>query len=225
MQMKRETRHCEGAARGNPVVFAVTKLVHTSAVRDCHVGFRPPCNDVMDSGNDLLGLDIPLLFAEDAAAVFLDVHLQLPGLFLTGAEIGAEVAVLEFDAVRKGGPLGHLPHELVVLVGGNKQRGGKAVEATLGGSSCGLKQAHLIALDAAVGNILRHLPDEGAQGVVIALDQGQVDGGAVVPQAVAAGAVLGEGMDVGILPIGGDVEAVGLQNLDALVGAGSAAGM
>ena len=30
MQTKRETRHCEGAARGNPVNFTAAKLVHTS---------------------------------------------------------------------------------------------------------------------------------------------------------------------------------------------------
>ena len=115
------------------------------------------------------------------------------------------------------------PHQLMLLVGADEQRRGEGIEAALLGLAGRLEQAELIALDAAVLDILRHRPDEGAQAVVIALDQGQVDGLGVFPQAIAAGAVLGKGMDIGIVPEAGDLQSVAPQDIDALVGAGSAA--
>ena len=58
---------------------------------------------------------------------------MLPGEILTGPEIGAEIPVEEFHAEFMGGPLGNLPHQLVVLVGADEQAGGEAVEAAFGG--------------------------------------------------------------------------------------------
>ena len=43
--------------------------------------------------NDLLRLQVALLLREDTAAVFLNVHLQLPGLFLTCPELRPEITV------------------------------------------------------------------------------------------------------------------------------------
>ena len=146
---------------------------------------------------------------------------MLSGEGLAVPEVGAEVSVEEIHAVFAGGTLCHLPHQLVVLVGADEQGRGEGVEAALGGLPGSLEEAHLVALDAAAGNIGGHLPDEGPQAVVVPLDEGQFDGLGVVPDAVAAGTVLSEGMDVGIVPESRHLQAVAPENLDGLIGTGS----
>ena len=97
---------------------------------------------------------------------------MFPGKLLSGAEIGAEIPVQELHAVLRRRPLGHLPHQLVLLVGADEQGGRKAVEAALGGLTGSLKQAHFVAFDAPPRNVLHHRPDKGAQTVIVADDQG-----------------------------------------------------
>ena len=59
---------------------------------------------------------IALLLAEHAAAVFLHVEAQLPGLLLSGPEAGTEVAVQKPHAVAPGHLLRDLRHALMLLV-------------------------------------------------------------------------------------------------------------
>src|SRR5699024_821491 len=87
----------------------------------------------------------------------------------------------------------------------------------------GAHQAHLVAFDAPAGDIGGHLPDEGPEAVVVLLNQRQPDLLEVVPDRVPAAAVLGEGMDIGIIPEAGDLVSLLLEGRDGPVGAGSAA--
>ena len=72
-------------------------------------------------------------------------------------------------------------------------------------------------------DVLRYRPDKGTQAVIILFDELQVDALGVVPQTISPGAVLGEGMNVGIVPEAGDLIVVGPQNINALIGTGGAA--
>ena len=148
---------------------------------------------------------------------------MLPGEGLTVLKIGTEIPVEEVYAKFGGGTLGGLPHQLVILVGADEQGGGEAVEAQFFGLFRRLKQPDLVALAAAIPDILSHSPDERPQGVVILLDEGQVDGLGVLAQAVAPGAIFGEGMDVGIEPEAADFDFIPPEHLNALVGTGRTA--
>lgn len=71
----------------------------------------------------LLFAQIPFLFAENAATVFLHVVAGFTGALLAFAEVGAEVAVEEGDVVLLGFSLGNFPDEVVFLVGADEERG------------------------------------------------------------------------------------------------------
>ena len=136
-----------------------------------------------------------------------------------------EIPVQKRHAVFCGGPLCHILHQLMILIGADKQGGCEAVEALFFGRFCGLEQAHLVAFDAAVGNVFRHFPHERTQSVVVLLNEGKTDFLGVLPQAVSSGPVFGEGVDVGIIPEAGHIDVFTFQHLNALVGAGGAADM
>ena len=104
-----------------------------------------------------------------------------------------------------------------------KKRRCKAVETQFLCLLCRLKEPDLVALAAAVCDILRHSPDERPQGIVILLDQGQVDGLGILPEAVAPGAVLGKGMDIGVVPETADIKPLSAKRVDTLIGTGGAA--
>ena len=113
----------------------------------------------------------------------------------------------------------------MILIGADEQAGREAVEAAFRGLTGCLKQPHLIAFDAPSGNIRGNLPDKRTQTVVVALNQGQVDGGGIFSNRIAPGPVLGKGVDIGIIPESRDLKTVGAQNLNGLIGAGRAADM
>jgi hypothetical protein len=113
----------------------------------------------------------------------------------------------------------------VILIGADEKAGCKAVEAAFLGLLRCLEQAKLVTLAAAVFDILCHGTDEGPQGIVIFLDQTQIDGFGVFPQAISSGPVLRKGVDIGVEPKAGDLNFIGTQHLNALIGAGGAADM
>jgi hypothetical protein len=76
-----------------------------------------------------------------------------------------------------------------------------------------------------MGNILCNSADEGTQGIVIFFNEGKGNLLGVTPQAISSCPVLGEGVDVGIVPKTGHIKPVSTQNLNALVGARGAANM
>ena len=119
----------------------------------------------------------------------------------------------------------HFPHQLVILIGADEEGGSEGIEAAFSRLTGGVEKAHLIALDAATADVFRNLPDEGPQAVIVPLDEGQFDFLGVLPDAVAAGAVLGEGMDIGVVPVAGNLEAVGAEHIDGLVGTGGTTNM
>ena len=125
------------------------------------------------SGDDPAGLLIALLLRKDAAAVFLHVEAELPRALLAVAEHGAEVLIVELDAVFLRRAVADIAHQLMLLIGADEQRGRERVKAALLRHPRRLEKAHLIAFDAAAGDILRDRADEGPQAVVVALDQEQ----------------------------------------------------
>lgn len=74
-------------------------------------------------------------------------------------------------------------------------------------------------------HILRNRPDKGTQTVVIALDQGQLDGLGILPQTVAPGAILRKGMNIGVVPKAGNGIVIAPQYVNALIGTGRTADM
>ena len=148
---------------------------------------------------------------------------MLPGKVLPGAEERTKILIEKCHAEGLRRLFGDFFHQIVLLVGADEEAGGKAVEALRLGHFRGAEEAHLVALDAPPRNILCHRPDEGAKAVVILLDEGHADLLEVVPHGVAPGAVLGEGVDVGVIPEACDVVPLSLQIGQGAVGAGRAA--
>ena len=168
---------------------------------------------------------ITLLLAEHAAAVFLHVEAQLPGLLLSRPEAGTEVTVQEPHAVAPGHLLRDPRHALMLLVGADKQRRGEAVKAVFRGKPGSLLQPHRVAMAAAVVDILRHSAAELPQAVVLLHDQLHTDGGRVGHQRVPPGLVLLIRVDIGVEPVGHRLDPLAAQLVDTGHGAGGAAGM
>ena len=111
----------------------------------------------------------------------------------------------------------------MLLIGADEERGRERVEAALLRHPCRLEKAHLVALDAAARNVVRYSADKRPQAIVVAHEQRQADGLCVFLQAVAPGAVFGKGMDIRIVPIAGQVDAVGAERAYGHIRAGRAA--
>lgn len=88
---------------------------------------------------DLAG--VALFFAEDAAAVGLAVEVQLVADVDALLPAGAEVLVVEGDAILLGEMLGRAAHEVVLLVDAVKERRGEGVKAVFGGKARRLFEA------------------------------------------------------------------------------------
>ena len=101
------------------------------------------------------------------------------------------------------------------MVGAYGEGGAEGVEAVLGGVPGGFRQAAGVAVAAAAVDVAAHRLHEGPQAVLVLHHQLQADGLGVVGEAVAAGAVLGEGVDVGVVPKARGLDALGAQLLDA----------
>ena len=151
---------------------------------------------------------IAFLLGEYAAAVFLDVEAQLPRTGLAVAEHGAEILIIKFHAVFLRRAVGHVAHQLGLLIGADEQRRRKRVEPALLRGPCRLKKAHFVAFDAPARDIVCYLAHEWPQAVIVAHEKGQLDGLRVFLQAVPPGAVFGKGMDVGIVPVAGQVDPI-----------------
>ena len=168
---------------------------------------------------------VTILFAEDAAAVFLHIEVLLPCLGLPRAEAGTEIAVEELHAVACRGLLGHSAHQLVVLVGADEEGGGEGGKAVLRGVPGHPVQTHFVALAAAVVDIAGDDAHEVAQAIFLQHDQLQRDGGGVGHQGIAACFILLIGVDVGVIPQTHRLDTLGAERLDAADRAGGAAAM
>ena len=111
----------------------------------------------------------------------------------------------------------------MLLIGADEQRRRKRVEPALLRGPCRLKKAHFVAFDAPARDIVGYLAHEWPQAVIVAHEKGQLDGLRVFLQAVPPGAVFGKGMDVGIVPVAGQVDPVRAQRVDRHIRAGRAA--
>ena len=150
---------------------------------------------------------------------------MVPGKLLPLPEEGAEIPVQEFHAVLPAHGPGHGADGLVVLVGADEQGGGEAVKAVLGGIAGGLLHPHPVAVGAAAVDVVGYMLDELAQAVVIDYHQREGDLPGIVLQAGFSAAVLGIGVDIGIVPEAGQLDALLPQGGDGAVGAGGAADM
>ena len=72
-------------------------------------------------------------------------------------------------------------------------------------------------------DIAGYLAHEWPQAVIVAHEKGQLDGLRVFLQAVPPGAVFGKGMDVGVIPVSGQIDPVRAQRVDRHIRAGRAA--
>ena len=126
--------------------------------------------------DDSRGLLVALLLGEDAAAVFLDIKAQLARPCLSVAEQRAKVLIVKLHAVCLARAVGDVTHQLMLLVGADEQRRGKRIEAALLCHARRLKKPHLIALDAASGDIVRDCPDKRTKPVIVAHQKRQADG-------------------------------------------------
>ena len=77
-----------------------------------------------------------------------------------------------FEAARAAGDV---THQLMLLVGADEQRRGKRIEAALLCHARRLKKPHLIALDAAPGDIVRNRADKRTQAIIIAHEKRKID--------------------------------------------------
>ena len=175
------------------------------------------------SRDDPAGLLIALLLGEDAAAVFLHIKAQLPRTGLAVAEHGAEILIIKFHAVFLRRAVGHVAHQLVLLIGADEQRRRKRVEPALLRGPCRLKKAHFVAFDAPARDIAGYLAHKWPQAVIVAHEKGQLDGLRVFLQAVPPGAVFGKGMNVGVIPVSGQIDPIRAQRVDRHIRAGRAA--
>jgi hypothetical protein len=113
----------------------------------------------------------------------------------------------------------------VVLVEAGQKGGGEGGKAVL----CGVLRRSLQTVGVAVGtaaaDVPRHSADELPQAVVLTHPHLHIDGGGICQQAVPPGLVLLPGVDVGIVPQGHRLDALGAQRVDTGEGAGGAAGV
>ena len=145
----------------------------------------------------------------------MHVKPQFPGLGLALPVVGGEVIGGEFDAKLFCQLFPGLENQGGVLVGAYRQCGAEGVKPVLGGVAGGLVQPDGVAVATAVFDVGRHRLDEGAKAVLVLLHQSQADGLGVFPEAVAPGAVLGEGVDVGVVPEAGGFDALPPELFDA----------
>ena len=176
----------------------------------------------------LILLDLLLVaffFREDAAAIFLHIHSQLPRLILAFAEAGSKIEVTEFYAVFGGGLLADLGDQFVVLVGGDGEGGGECLKALLLGGAGGLLKAQGIAIAAPMRNIMADRLGELLEPIFIPNDEGQADLLGVSDEGIPAGLILLIEVDIGVIPKAGGGDALFLELLQAGHRAGGAADM
>ena len=165
----------------------------------------------------------PVLLAVNAAAVFLQIQAQGPGLFLSRFEPGAEVVGDKLHPVFLPHLGPDLTHQLPILIGRDEQGGGEVGEAPLGGGFGGLLEAAGIAPGAPLVRVGGHGGGELPQAVVVHLHERQVDVLGVLAQGVPPGLVLQKGVNVGVVPEAGGGNALLPELLDAPHRAGGAA--
>ena len=157
---------------------------------------------------------IAVCLGKHTAAVLLHIEAQLPGPLIPGPEIGAEIPVQKFHAVLPGVFFRRPDDPLVVLVKACQQGGGKVGEAVLSSVTGRALDAVLIAVGAAVVDVSRHMLHELPQAVILPDPHLHADGGGVFQQAVPPGLVFLPGVDVGVVPKGHRLNALGPKGVD-----------
>ncbi len=143
---------------------------------------------------------VAVFFGIDTTAIFLHIKFLLSGFCLAFPKAGGKIVVAELHAVFLGGFFTDLTNEIVVLIRGNGQGGGKGLKALLLGGAGGLIQPHRIAIGATVLDIVADRFGEFLDAVFIVDDERKVDGFGVFNQSIAAGFIFLIGVDIGIIP-------------------------
>lgn len=168
---------------------------------------------------------VAFFFTEDAAAIFLHIKLQFPRFVLSLPKAYAEIAIEEGDAVFLGSGFSGGDERLVFLVRTDQKRRAEGIKLMFRRIAGRLLQAHLIAIKAAVLQIVNHSFDKAAQAVSIVDDQRQMDRLGIGFQRRLAAAVFCVGMNIGIEPVGNRLNAISAQAVHTIDGAGGAAGV
>ena len=81
---------------------------------------------------------IAILLTKDTTAVFLHIKTQLSGTLLSGPKSRTEITIKKFYAPFMSGLIGNLRHAVMLLIGTDKQGGGKGIKSVFGGKPCRL---------------------------------------------------------------------------------------
>ena len=168
---------------------------------------------------------VSLFLTEDAAAVFLHVQTHFAGLLLSLPEQRTEIPVIKLDAVPHCSRHACFNQQLVILVGGDKQRSAYGVETarlSLSGESL---HSHLITFRAAAVEIAAHFFQKESKSIFIPQYQGELFQLGKCFQAVAPTAVFGERMYIGIIPKAGKIHSLFFELADTGYAAWPAAEM
>ena len=111
----------------------------------------------------------------------------------------------------------------MVLIGADEQGGAKMGESVLRRVLGHRAEAHPVAVQAAAGVVAVHIVQKRPQAVLAPDDQLQADAAGVLLQRLPPGAELRIGVDVGVVPVSGGLDALLPEGLDAHDGAGRAA--
>jgi len=165
---------------------------------------------------------VPLLLAEETAAVLLAVKPHLPGLPSSFAKAPSPVII------QKGYPgiltcfLTQPAQEIVLLPRTDQEARGETVTAFLFGETCGLSQAHCITETAAVLFVKGNFPEIELGMVSVRHLKGYSEVSRHLQSPFPALAVLLKGMDVRVVKIACHLVALFEQILHRVNGAGAA---
>ena len=164
----------------------------------------------------------PFPFTVDTAAVFLSVEVKFfadPSALVIA---GPQVLESEPHPLFLGDTLTDLLQELLILVWADEQRSGKSIK-TLQLCYCGRhRKAQTKAIAAAFPLMSHHSPKIVNDIVSFESNQSKVHSLSILLQSLQAVLVLGQGMDVGVVPEKGDLNPLLPPVLKATSGAGSA---
>ena len=134
---------------------------------------------------------------------------MFPGKILAIFEVRPEIPVQEFDPKFAGGTLCHFPHQFVVLIGADEKAGGEAVKAAFLGMLGCFKKPYFIAFATAMGDVIGYGTNEGTKGIIVLFDHRKCDFLCIGSQTIPSCPIFRKGMDVGVIPKTGHINAIG----------------
>jgi len=153
-------------------------------------------------------LTVALPFAVDAAAISLVIESELSGQAMALPKAIPEILIVELHSAFVSRLLSCLSQQAMCLIGAYEQCGGKRVKTFFSGDLCGTGQPYVEAGGAAFPfALVADYESEVFEHVVtLSDDQGNVFCFGECLHCLKTLSMLAEGVDVGIVPEGGNVE-------------------